>query len=352
MQQDFSGAVASPSAEASFFTGTPFGFPCTLGIEYVHVTTSERDAVVAMYRQRKGLRYLICDIQRSPGQVFSASTNLANAGTQSFMLINMSQPVFCGFFLLRWVVDLTAQYNASPANTAFGRNWFNCNGWLQPTGSSLPLQPMLLNIAMKSGNNNLLYQASIYDFLDDKSIRYFNHGSQALRGIPSFSYDHKPAQPNACFGSVDFSVVNQPLVFLTFNGSGKYSTIGAWATADIGASSDLQIDCVFFTRNNVDATNYDLIRTHTELTAASLILFQGPSTERRCSSCLKYTLSFTSWPPPLAISLCVRQKSRFGVSESISTTKRSRPRRSLHLRWPRCATPTPTLRASCSSRPV
>jgi hypothetical protein len=214
---------------------------------------------------------LICDIQKAPAQIYQSSQAIASSGTVSFNLINMSQPVFAGFFLFRWVNDLTATYTSAQQNAAYGRNWFNINGWLQPSGTALPLQPMFTNIGMKSGNNNLLYQASIWDFLDDKSIRYFKNGASTARGIPSFSYDHMPTRPNSCLGSVDFSVVNQPQVFFTFNPNASAlaygATIGAWATQDIGFSSNLQADQIFFTRNNVDVTNYDIIRT------LSLLLF-------------------------------------------------------------------------------
>lgn len=258
VQQDNTGTLVSPTSESAFFNSTPYGVDCRLGIEYVHVTTSERDAVVAMYRQRKGLRYLITDIQRSPGQIFAAASNVNQ--TQSFQLINMTQPVYCGFTLLRWVNDLTATYTSAAINNVYGRNWFNCNGWLQPQGTGLPLRPMFINMQLKSGNNNLLYQASIYDYLDDKSARYFKNGVAQVRGIPSFSWSHQPTLPNATLGSVDFSVVNQPLQYWVGNTNPPYATFGAWATQDIGFSSALQLDNIYFTYNNIDATNYDLIR--------------------------------------------------------------------------------------------
>jgi hypothetical protein len=51
VQQDNTGALVSPTSESAFFSTSQWGIDCRLGIEYVHVTTSERDAVVAMYRQ-------------------------------------------------------------------------------------------------------------------------------------------------------------------------------------------------------------------------------------------------------------------------------------------------------------
>jgi len=47
LTQDNTGALDSPTTESAFFSGSQYGFDCRLGIEYVHVTTSERDAVVA-----------------------------------------------------------------------------------------------------------------------------------------------------------------------------------------------------------------------------------------------------------------------------------------------------------------
>lgn len=176
------------------------------------------------------------------------------------------QPVFAGFALLRFQNDLTATYTAAQSNLSYGRSWFNCNGWLLPSGTSLPLDPMFSQFWMKSGNNNLLFQASIWDYLDDKAIRYFKNGAATVRGIPSYSYSHKPTAANATLGLVDFSVVNQPLVYWQFNpalNSGVrawQATIGTWATQDIGFSSNLVISHIVFTYNNVDATNYDFIR--------------------------------------------------------------------------------------------
>lgn len=87
IQQDNTGALVSPTSESAFFSTSQWGIDCRLGVEYVHVTTSERDAVVAMYRQRKGLRYLITDIQRTPDQVISGATT----GTISYQIINITQ---------------------------------------------------------------------------------------------------------------------------------------------------------------------------------------------------------------------------------------------------------------------
>lgn len=258
MQQDNTGLLASPTSEQAFFTTQPYGVDCRLGIEYVHVTASERDSVVALYRQRKGLRYLITDIQRAPPQILAPTVGVA--GLQSWQLLNINQPVFCGFTLLRWVNDLTAKYTSAQSNAVYGTNWFNVNGWLQPAGTSLPLRPMFINRYMKSGNNNLLFQGSIFDYLDDKSIRYFKNGVAQVRGIPSFSYSHKPCQANATLGLVDFSVVNQPIDYWVGNPTPPYTLIGDWSQQDIGYSCGLQFDNIAFTNNNVDATNYDLIR--------------------------------------------------------------------------------------------
>jgi hypothetical protein len=259
VQQDFNGALVAPVNEQAFFTTLPYGVDCRLGIEYVHVTTSERDAVVALYRSRKGLRYLINEVQRPPDQVIPQATASNTGQTISWQVLNVNQPVYAAAWLLRWQADLTASYLAAQTNAVYGRNWFNCNGWLQPAGTTLPLRPMFNNMAMKSGNNNLIYQGSIWDFLDDKSGRYFKNGAATVRGIPTISYAHRPTAANACTGSVDWSVVNQPIQFWQF-GSGAYATIALWATQDIGFVSDLVVAGIFFTYNNIDVTNYDAIR--------------------------------------------------------------------------------------------
>lgn len=165
--------------------------------------------------------------------------------------------------MLRWQNDLTANYTSAQSNAVFGRNWFNCNGWFSPAGTTLPIAPMFTQLQMRSGNNNLLYQATILDYCDDKSIRYFKNGASTVRGIPSFCYCHKPTAANAALGSVDFSVVNQPTVFWAFNPvvPAVYgATVALWSTQDIGFASALVISGLFFTWNNVDVTNYDIIR--------------------------------------------------------------------------------------------
>jgi hypothetical protein len=213
---------------------------------------------VSMYRARKGLRYLINDVQRPPDQVIGLGQNIS--GVYSYQLLNITQPVFSMHFLLRWQNDLTATYTSAQQNAVYGRNWFNCNGWLQPAGTSLPLRPMFTNLQMKSGNNNLLYQATIFDFLDDKAVRYYKNGASTVRGIPSACFAHVPTAPNSCSGSIDFSVVNQPIVFWTFNPTSPYTAVSDWSTQDIGYASNLVISGIFMTHNNIDATNYDLIR--------------------------------------------------------------------------------------------
>jgi hypothetical protein len=165
--------------------------------------------------------------------------------------------------LLRWQNDLTANYTSAQSNAVYGRNWFNANGWFQPAGTTLPVAPMFTQLQMRSGNNNLLFQATILDYLDDKSIRYFKNGAATVRGIPSFSYCHRPTASNAALGSVDFSVVNQPTIFWGFNPAppaGYGGTVALWSTQDIGFASALVISGIFFTWNNVDVTNYDAIR--------------------------------------------------------------------------------------------
>jgi len=332
VQQDNTGSLVSPTTEPAFFASSPLGYDCRLGVEYVHVTTSERDAVVAyaftslifqsslyshnflfrMYRQRKGLRYLIIDVQNAPDQVVDFSQTISG-GILSYQVLNINQPVFAGFWLLRWQNDLTANYTSAQTNAVYGRNWFNCNGWLQPAGTSLPLRPMFVGLQMKSGNNNLLYQASIYDFLDDKSIRYFKNGASTLRGIPGFSYAHVPTAPNTCSGMVDFSVVNQPMVFWQFAsnpplyGGGPTVTVGNWASQDIGFSSNLVISNVMYTYNNVDVTNYDVIRMFFSI----IVIFnmnptQVPSTKREIASLtlLAFCALRTAAPRQWRLALC------------------------------------------------
>jgi hypothetical protein len=150
---------------------------------------------------------------------------------------------------------------------------------------------------MRSGNNNLLFQATILDYLDDKSIRYFKNGAATVRGIPSFSYCHRPTASNAALGSVDFSVVNQPTIFWGFNPAppaGYGGTVALWSTQDIGFASALVISGIFFTWNNVDVTNYDAIRM-LRMRDYLIIFYRSLQLRRRsCSSLLIFLHSTLS----------------------------------------------------------
>jgi hypothetical protein len=257
------------------------------------------------------------DVQNCTDQVLDSSTAISG-GTISYQVLNVTQPVFAAFKLLRWQNDLTANYTSAQSNAVYGRNWFNCNGWLQPAGTSLPLQPMFVNYYAKSGNNNLVYQASIYDFLDDKSIRYFKNGASAVRGIPAISYAHVPTAPNTCSGSVDFSVVNQPIDFWQFATSPPYATIALWAAQDIGFSSNLVISGVYFTYNNVDVTNYDIIRTACLI--SSINFHRALQLRRFLRSCCS---RFARCAPPSRGDGSICYATRISTGESLPNRSRS-----------------------------
>jgi hypothetical protein len=57
------GGVASPGWTDATFFDSALGHACQLRVEYVHVTSSERNAVGSLYRSGDGLRYLLTDVQ-------------------------------------------------------------------------------------------------------------------------------------------------------------------------------------------------------------------------------------------------------------------------------------------------
>lgn len=63
------------------------------------------------------------------------------------------------------------------------------------------------------------------------------------------SYSHAPTSTNSTFGSIDFSVVDQPMLNLIFNTSPNgAATVGAYAVLDIGIASDLRVDICAFSK--------------------------------------------------------------------------------------------------------
>lgn len=66
------------------------------------------------------------------------------------------------------------------------------------------------------------------------------------------SWSHDPCEPNATLGSLDYSVVDQPIYYYQFNSSPNGAvTIGAYSVLDLGAAanggSDLRLDVIAFT---------------------------------------------------------------------------------------------------------
>lgn len=253
--------IASPGWTDATFFDNALGHGCQLRVEYIHVISTERATVGSLYRSGDGLRYLITEIQKHTGEVVAGTTAITGGTEVNFKLQNISHPVFAVFLMFRWQNDLTATYQTTPAiNNSFGRNWFNVSGWWMPSGGTLPERPIFRDLYIKSNNYFLMNEGHMKHYLFGQQGRFFNNGSSAAVAIPSFSFSQVPTALGCTYGQLDFGTIDQPMVHLPFNGdaTATYATINAVAVADIGSNSNLKIDLVTFTNNNVDVSQYDM----------------------------------------------------------------------------------------------
>lgn len=166
-------------------------------------------------------------------------------------------------FMFRWLNDLTTTYQTTPAiNNSFGRNYFNVSGWYAPAGTTLPLKPMFNDLQLKSNNYHLVNEGAMIEYIHGIQGRYFNNGADSVVAMPTHTYSQVPTAPATTYGCIDYGTVDQPTVYLYFNGDATltYATVQAYALADIGSNSSMRVDIVCFTYNNVDISQNDASR--------------------------------------------------------------------------------------------
>ena len=161
-------------------------------------------------------------------------------------------------------------------------------GWFYPQSTpSYPSVPLVGGLDAKSNNYYLIKYDAIQNFFYEKHARYFK--SSPGVAVPCYSYSHSPTAANATLGSLDFSVIDQPIIEYYFNASPNgAATVGAYSVLDLGSAangcasladvarsllahshrsgSDLRLDVVAFTDNDVYALRPPLVlRTLTHL---------------------------------------------------------------------------------------
>jgi hypothetical protein len=242
-------------ADSTFLSNT------ALQVEYIHITENKRQDMVATYANPNGIRYLFNDYQyysdRIPG------TTALNGSVVSVQIrSNINAPCSVLYVILRWVEDLTRQ--AGGAGGDRGRDLTNFSGWYAPDNNKL--HKIFSEIYIKSGNNDIVKQYPVDEYLWDKRTQFFVGTASASAAIFAFSFADAPLLTNAHTGSFDPSVIDTPTLYLVTNASSTFATINAAADANLHAlsggtaGSDLQVDFVSESKNFVDILGHDALR--------------------------------------------------------------------------------------------
>lgn len=232
------GTITSPTTDTVVLADS------NLLAEYEHVYDDERAQLEEIYSMPR--RYVFSEQQYYSFRIPATQTL---GTTLSFTLRNFDQPAYIAAILFRWAADLDrVNLLADPGlvEPTFGFRLFNVDDWYNQ-GS-----PIITHVAVKVGSNNYLLKRTPVQRL----ISYEHHRSfkgSADIAMPTWTYSHDPSRPNAVLGFVDPSQMDQPTLELTTSTStGPWATVGAAATALLGASSDLDVMVVLFTHNQLN----------------------------------------------------------------------------------------------------
>ncbi len=241
-----------------------------LQCEFHHVLRRERDLGVATMSSGDGFRLLFDDFQWHSGTYIPAAEAL-NGQDVEIELKGLSKPTKALVVMLRWSGDCDRTCSASGPSDAFGTiaslggaDWFNVSGvhapLLTPVADSLgPATPLFTDIAIKSGNNYILRKTPMDEALHDLAGRYAK-GTSGI-GYIFIPLSLLPTLPNACTGFIDFSCIDTPKLVLTKSSlpNGGYTTVGAYAEADIGdVASRVKVDVAAICLDNIDVQSFDL----------------------------------------------------------------------------------------------
>jgi hypothetical protein len=259
------GTYTAPATDSAVYTNV------RLECEFYHTMDSEREQMQEMYQQADGMEILYEEVQAmgSDTTSFAAATSLSG-GTVTINIPTgvFNKPAAYMVIFLRWAADLSrsAALLAAPSSSfgEYGCDRYNVDGWTDPKwtpySSGYPTHgnpsPLIVSVAGKSGSNYWLPDTRVEDLINDTSgWRYAHGGGGAILYIPFAQF---PNTPNSCTGALDFGAVPNAQLVFTLNtsdwtlGGTDYTTVGNYATADIGESSALQVDVLTF--------NYDTIK--------------------------------------------------------------------------------------------
>ncbi len=240
------GALQAAPAAGFFQNGVLF-------TEGSHVNRAERRMLATFYKQRP-FSITFDDQQFSQEENIVGTTGLPF--TQNFRLTNINQPVSALVFLLRWADDLTRVTNG--ANGTRGRNRFNIGGVYNPGGGS---NGIVDTIRVRTGNNDIIATFPVQRLLDYQHVRDFK-GNAGL-GLPAVSFSRDFCMKNAVLGFIGFDQIEQPNVTIQYRVptlGAAFATFNAAATADIGGNSDLRVQVLGYTKNQIDQASFLLSR--------------------------------------------------------------------------------------------
>lgn len=237
-------------ADSTFLTNT------ALQVEYIHITENKRQDMVVTYANPHGIRYLFNDYQYYSDRIPGA-TALNGSVVSVQIRSNINAPSSVLYVVLRWVNDLTRQ--AGGAGGDRGRDLTNFSGWYAPDGNKA--NKIFSEIWIKSGNNDIVKQYPVDEYLWDKRTQFFVGTAGASACVFAFSFADAPLLTNAHTGSFDPSVIDTPTLYLLTNaGPAAFATINAAATSNIGVASDIQVDFISESKNFVDVLGHDALR--------------------------------------------------------------------------------------------
>lgn len=221
-------------------------------VEGKHIIDSERRMMEEIYRAPR--RYFFRDYQHATPVRVLGTQGLNTGTTVDIPLREINQPVVGLQVHLRWAADLDRVEGG--AGGTRGRNRFNYGGWFNPGGAITNAGlPIVAFVEGRVGSNAFFLRQTRVEILIryEKARAYKGSGVEnGSVAIIHFAFSHDASRENAQLGFIDFSQLDNPVLRLTFNTDSGHATINAAATADIGQNSDLDIQVVADTFNQLN----------------------------------------------------------------------------------------------------
>jgi len=239
----------APTAPATGFY--PLG---QLALNGYHINNNERDFLIKAYTAHPFAIHF--DDQQYSTEFHILGTTTFPASFD-FQLTNINQPVNALFVIFRWTADLDRRLGVAGGTRGFSPT--NFAGWFNPGGGAT--NEIVNTIGLFSGNTDLLSTISANMLVKHQHYRDFK--GDANVAIPGWSYSHDATAVNAVLGFISFEQIDRPRLRVTLRvptlGT-AHASVNAAATADIGTNSDLTIQVVAFTKNEIDLANFIINR--------------------------------------------------------------------------------------------